>query len=397
MFNLSRLRTPHKAVAAMFILNGALFGAWASRIPSIQHSFELSPKELGLFLLLLAAGAISAFPMSGYLCDRIGTKQVTMICALAYCPTLVLIGISPDITTLAISIFLFGAAHGAMDVSMNGWGAEVEKRLGHSIMSNLHAMFSIGAGVGAGFGAIITSSGLDYTLHFIIFPVILLPLIGFSHIQWQAAPTIKKAQSKKFVMPKGSLLVVAIVAFSCAVGEGAMADWSAVFLNTVIEATLSESALGYTIFSIAMVIMRLLGDTIITRLGAVRTIQFCGTAAFLGAVVITTSDSLATSYLGLVFLGMGYSIVMPLVFSKAASSDQLSLGTAIASVAIFAYGGMLLGPPLIGFIAELFSLRAAFQLFIVLALVVFLGATAFRAKKSSHTQNEKQANTLTER
>ncbi len=395
-FRSPKFRSPRWAVAAMFILNGALYGAWAARIPSIQQSFDLSPGDLGLLLLLLAGGAMAAFPLSGALSDRFGPAKVTLVCAVGYCPALVMIGFSPNITLLAVSILIFGAGHGAMDVAMNGWAAEVERSYGRSIMSSFHALFSVGAGIGAGFGAVAAWEEIDYSLQFASFAVLLAPLIWFAAIPQQAIPQQASSQQNneknkslkplaerattkgpRLALPRGALLVVALVAFACSVGEGAMADWSAVFLASVINADQGPAALGYTIFSVAMVTMRFAGDRLITRFGPVVILRFCGISALLGSSITATSGSIFVTYVGLALMGVGYSTVFPLVFSRAANSRQLSPGVAIASVAIFGYGGLLLGPPMIGFVAELSSLRFSFGIFVLLSLVVIAGAKAF--------------------
>jgi MFS family permease len=386
-------RSPRWAVTAMFILNGALYGTWAARIPSIQQAFDLSPGDLGLLLLLMSGGAIAAFPVSGGLTDRFGAARVTLFCAVVCCLAVALVGYSPVIVILCIAVVLFGAGLGAMDVSMNAWAAEVERDYGRSIMSSFHAFFSVGAGLGAGLGAIAAWEEIKYGHQFVAFALMLSPLIWFAALPqvWKTesnsaspidgtnlAPETKKSKGPRLALPKGALLVVALVAFSCAVGEGAMADWSAVFLTSVILVGEGQAALGYTVFSITMVAMRFVGDRLIIRFGPVKILRFCGMAALIGSSITATASGLWVTYLGLALMGVGYSIVFPLVFSRAANSKQLSPGVAIASVATFSYGGLLLGPPLIGFIAEISSLRFAFGLFVLLAFVVVIGSVAFR-------------------
>ncbi|WP_299372188.1 MFS transporter [uncultured Kiloniella sp.] len=386
------LRSPRWAVTAMFILNGALYGSWAARIPSLKHSFDLSAGDLGLLLLLMSGGAIAAFPVSGGLTDRFGSAKVTLVCAVVCCVSIAMVGYSPVIAMLCVAVVLFGAGLGAMDVAMNAWAAEVERDYGRSIMSSFHAFFSVGAGIGAGLGAIAAWEGISYGHQFFILALILSPLIWFSALpnvfspskeqlipqKDKPEPETTKPKGPRLIMPRGALLVVALVAFSCAVGEGAMADWSAVFLTSVIKVGEGQAAFGYTVFSITMVAMRFVGDRLIIRFGPVNILRFCGGAALIGSSITATASGLWMTYLGLALMGVGYSIVFPLVFSRAANSKQLSPGVAIASVATFSYGGLLLGPPLIGFIAEISSLRFAFGLFVLLALVVVIGSVAFR-------------------
>ena len=158
-----------------------------------------------------------------------------------------------------------------------------------------------------------------------------------------------------------------------------MIDWSAVYISTVLHSTDGEAALGYALFSVSMVLTRLMGDRIINKIGSFETVKYCGLSAIVGSTILTAGNNLLLAFVGLIFLGIGYSIVMPLVYSKAANTENLNPGIAIASVACFGYGGMLIGPPLIGYIAEATSLRFSFLLLIALSVVIFLGAKYFNA------------------
>lgn len=372
-----RWRTPRLAVAAMFLLNGGLFGVWASRIPSVQKDLALSAGELGLLLLGLAGGAIVAFPLAGFLADRYGSAPVTKLIALFYGPILIFIGLSNGVMSVAIALVMFGAAHGAMDVAMNSWGAEVERHLGRPIMSSLHAMFSLGAGVGAASGMIAVTWGLDRTSHFLMFTLLAaLPLLWFGNVSWQRKAKRDHNGRLTFAIPKGPLLLVGIVAFCASLGEGAMADWSAVFLVSVAGATESEAAAGYTVFSITMVIMRLLGDRVILMLGEIAAGRLGGVLAALGVGIVITGGTFSTACLGFALMGIGYTVIMPLAFSRAANDMHQSPGIAIAGVATFGYGGFLLGPVVIGALAELATLKIAFGLLALLAIVVAVAATA---------------------
>ena len=374
---MSRWRTPRLAVAAMFLLNGGLFGVWASRIPSVQRDLALSAGELGLLLLGLAGGAIVAFPVAGFLSDRYGSATVTKLIALFYGPSLILIGLSDGVLSVAIALVLFGAAHGAMDVAMNSWGAEVERHLGRPIMSSLHAMFSLGAGVGAASGMIAVTWGLDRTPHFVMFTLLAaMPLLWIGNIGWRQDGVSDHSGRLTFAIPKGSLLVVGVVAFCASLGEGAMADWSAVYLVSVVEATESEAAAGYTIFSITMVVMRLLGDRIILMLGEIAAGRLGGILAALGVGTAIVGGTFLTTCLGFALMGVGYAVIMPLAFSRAANDGRQRPGIAVAGVATFGYGGFLLGPVVIGALAELATLKIAFGLLALLAIVVAIAATA---------------------
>jgi len=374
---LSQLVRARLAVLALFTLNGALFGAWASRLPAIQQTFDLSAGDLGFLLLLPAAGAIASFPLSGSSCDRYGAARVAKTLALASCPSMLLVAWSGSLPLLAVSITLFGGIMGALDVAMNSWGAEVERAAARPIMSSFHAFFSLGMGLGAASGALAAWAEIGYAVHFTIFAALSSGLVWAGMCEWPRMSIDSGGNRFRFTLPKGRLLIVAAVAFTAAMSEGGMADWSALYLTNVLNASESQGALGFMIFSIAMVSMRLLGDRIVLAFGPARTIRYCGISAVAGSILTITAPMPVLVYLGYFLTGIGYSIVFPLVFSRAANDGQLSPGRAIAAVSVFGYGGMLMSPPLIGFLAEEITLRATFTIFTVLALVILLSAGAF--------------------
>lgn len=374
--SLSAIRTPWRAVSAMFILNGALFGIWASRIPAAANRHELAPGQLGLLLLLMAAGAIVSFPLAGRTVDRLGSAVVTRRIALAYLLSLVLISFMPNVWLLGTALFLFGMAHGAMDVAMNAWAAEVERKSGRPQMSSFHAMFSFGAGLGAASGYFAVSADLSMQVHFVLAASLFGTItFWFSSIGWVSENSGPEEKNPVYSLPKGPLFFVGFVAFCASIGEGAMADWSAIFLVDVAEANEANAALGYTLFSLAMVVTRLVGDRIIAALGPVLAARVAGFVAASGAALAVISAEYLPVLLGFMLMGVGYAVIMPLAFSRAANDTQLAPGQAIASVATLGYGGMLLGPPLIGFAAEATSVRLAFLILccLALAIIVFAG------------------------
>jgi len=373
------LRTPWRAVSAMFILNGALFGIWASRIPAVAEIHDLSPGRLGGLLLLLAGGAIVAFPLAGRLADRLGAYRVTWGISYAYVAALILIGLAPNFWSLAVSLFLFGATHGAMDVTMNTWASEVERKLDRPMMSSFHAMFSLGAGLGAGTGVLAASYALGLTAHFVtVLPVITLLALSMAKIGWVSDTSQSTDAAPVFIFPKGPLLAVGFVAFCSSLGEGAMADWSAIFLVLTAEATEAQAALGYSVFSVAMVVMRLLGDRATHLFGPQRTAQTAGVIAATGVLCAVLMGSYLWALFGFALMGVGYAVIVPLAFARAANDPVLAPGAAIASVSTLGYGGLLLGPPVIGFLSELTSLRVAFFLLAILAGLMVLCSGAPR-------------------
>ena len=377
-----------QAVAGVFTFCGALFGTWASRIPAFKSEFALDAAGLGILLLALAAGAIASFPLAGALSDRLGARWVTWAAALMYGPALVLLGFASDLSGLAIGLFLFGFLHGAMDVAMNVWGSNVEATLRRPVMSGFHAFFSLGAGIGAGLGGLAANMKLDPSTHLFIAAIIfavpsLIMLVRSGAYRFEFSqvdrPTIS---NRAFLLPKGKLFLVGSIAFCVSVGEGAMADWSAVFLREITLASEGAAALGYTVFSATMVITRISGDKIIARFGPVAVVRGSGIVAALGLFIVVYSTVSGVALMGFALVGIGYAVVMPLVFSRAAQDPHMAPGAAVAAVATLGYGGMLLGPALVGLIAHLMGLSFSIFLLGILATCVVLLASCLKLDQS---------------
>ncbi|KAJ54724.1 transporter [Actibacterium mucosum KCTC 23349] len=381
---MSNLRTPWRAVSAMFVLNGALYGIWAARIPAIAEKHALGPGRLGLLLLLLAMGAILSFPLAGRAADRFGAYHVTLRIAVAYVAALIAIAWAPGLWTVAIALFLFGATHGAMDVAMNTWASEVERHIGRPVMSSFHAMFSVGAGLGAGTGVLAAWAAIGPSIHFTTAGVAAAVLtLAFGWIGWAKPEGQVDHSGTILAIPRGALAAVGMLAFCAALGEGAMADWSAIFLVLTTQVTEAKAALGYTVFSVAMVVMRFLGDRVIRWAGPVKAARMAGAFTLAGIVFAVGFGTYGAVLTGFALLGFGYAVIFPLAFSRAANDPAMAPGAAIASVATLGYGGLLLGPPVIGFVAELTSLRVAFGLLGGLAVLIVVLAQSLRPPHSA--------------
>lgn len=370
-----------RAIAAAFAFNGLLFGVWASRVPAFKERFDLEPGVLGLLLLSLAGGAIVSFPLAGILSERWGADRLTVICAWAYAPALVALALVPSALLLGLALFVFGALHGSMDVAMNGWGARVEARLKRSTMSIFHAMFSLGAGLGAASGYVAVSLGLGVTTHFLCVALIgsVTAMMVMIPAQDPKSERRMPTNSKPLVaLPSGPLVLIGLIAFSVSMGEGAMADWSAVFLRASVQASEAQAALGYAAFSVSMVVVRLSGGALVERFGPVATTRTSAAIAFFGLLIAVLTDVLHVALFGFVLVGMGYAVIMPLVFSRAAHDPHIAPGPAIAAVAMLGYGGMLLGPPIIGFVAQVTGIKLSFLVLVMLALLAFALAPKLR-------------------
>lgn len=376
-------KAAHRGVLAMFLLSGALFGAWASRVPAIKDRFGLDEAQLGLVLLCMAGGAVLSFPLAGRWIDAAGAPLVTRVTAAIYVPLLPALALAPSPELLAVALALFGASHGAMDVAMNAWGADVERARGRPIMAGLHGFFSLGAGIGAGCGALFVEAGVGPEIHFAVFAAVLgVGSFALAVAPWPVTPRPRRQGAPIFTLPRGALLGVGFVAFCASVGEGGMADWSAVYLRDILAASEEQAAIGYAIFSVVMVVTRFCGDRLIAHYGAAPTARGCGIVAVLGASCVALAPTPVVGWIGFGALGLGYALIMPLVFSRAAADPEVSPGAAVAAVSILGYGGMLLGPPLIGFVGHELGLRTSFWMIACLAAAIVVLASRLSQRRA---------------
>ena len=356
---------------AAFALNGAVLGTWGARVPAVMEFHGLSEASLSGFLLLMGFGAIVAFPIAGRAADTWGAAQLTRLLSVLLCIGFAFLGIAQDFIALAVAIVLLGAFYGAMDVAMNSWATEVERHIGRSVMVSFHAMWSIGAGIGAAIGFFSIKMGLSYSAQFAAVSCALVLLLGpFIFFPWQSRKLANRPRGSVFILPKGPLILVCVVAVSATMGEGAMANWSAVYLYDIAGADQSRAALGFAVYSAAMVMTRLYADRVVVRYGPTFVARISGLCAATGLALVVGFANPPLTLFGFGLMGIGYASIIPLVFSRAAADPDRSPGEAIASVALLGHGAYLLGSPAIGLIAEASSLRVAFGLLAILALAI---------------------------
>ena len=367
------------AIMAMFFFSGGVFGLWAARIPSFVDKFDLSPGQLGVLLLLIAGGAIVAFPVAGRWVDRWGARSASLMFMCVVTVIAALLPLMPNVWLFGATLLVLGASFGAKDVAMNAWGAEVEKRMERAVMSGFHASFSLGGALGALSGYWALQMDMGIALHFWLALVVMVIICGpLVYIPWDSKKSAPQGKAQLFAIPKGALLLVGIVGFSSALGEGAMIDWSALIMHDLKGADAATAARAVTAFSVAMVVTRLSGSVIIRLAGPVGTVRLSAVMAFCGGLTVLFAPNISMSLIGFCLFGLGYAMIVPLAFSRAANDPDVSAGVGIASVATLTYGGMLMGPPIIGAVAELTSLAGGLWLLIALSLVTFSFAGALR-------------------
>lgn len=366
------------AVSLLFAFNGCLFGSWAAKVPFFKQKFALDEQTLSLFLLLLAFGAVVSFPLAGRLSDKLGVKVLSKLTYVMYPIPFIGLALSNNAFILAFALFCFGFLHGAMDVVMNSWAAKTEGLSDKKLMPFFHAMFSLGAGIGAAGSVFFMWADINTLIHFMLVSGLFAPF--YRLLRQPNLFTTTSAESTKDIggsntkLPKVFLASIGLIAMFCALGEGAVADWSAVMMRQAFATDMSFVGWAYAVFSIFMVLARLFGHVFIERYGVTLTVRGCALSSLLGAFTIILAQSPYLALLGFAFMGVGYSIIVPLVFSKAAAVNEQKSGVAIAFVATFAYGGLLCGPVVIGVLAHHTSLQQAFYLLVALSAYTLIAA-----------------------
>ena len=365
------LIAPWWAIVARFLIHGLIVSTWVSRIPSIQLVLGLTNAQLGMCLLGTAVGSVAAVPATGWLVSRFGSKRIATWSTLGFCLALVTPAFAINAATLFVALAVYGAAAAANDVSINSQAVAIELEMGTHTMSRFHAMFSIGGMIGASLGGLIAAHSVSPRLHLVVASGILLAMsICTAPFLLEAADHAPHPSARlTFRSLPNVLLVLITIGFCMFLSEGAMADWTGVYLKQVMAAGVGMAAAGYAVFSAGMAIFRLLGDAITRFLGPVNTLRAGAILAAVGLSLALVTRSPDSALLGFALTGAGFSVIVPLVFAAGGRVTSLPRGAGIAMVSGSGYIGFLFGPPLIGFTAQWLSLRGALFLIVVLSLL----------------------------
>ncbi|MEU6524806.1 MFS transporter [Streptomyces sp. NPDC046924] len=362
-----KVRRARYAVGAVFAVHGAVTGSFATRVPWIQDHADVSPGQLGVALAFPAIGASLAMPLAGRVSHRFGARTALRGLIALWTLALVLPSVSPNLLTLCLALFVYGATAGMSDVAMNALGVEVENRLERSIMSGLHGMWSVGALIGSAAGTLAAHLGTDARLHHALAAGVLTVagVAAAGHVL-DLQPAEDEAPPPRFALPPRSALLIGAIGFCAVFAEGASLDWSAVYLRDRLEASAGLAAACTTGFTLTMAIARLAGDRVVDRYGAVRTVRTSGVVAVTGGLLIVLAPHPAAAMGGFALMGLGIAVVVPLCFAAAGRSGT-NPSLAIAGVATITYTSGLIAPSAIGLLAQATSLTVSFVLVTVLS------------------------------
>ncbi|MEV7381131.1 MFS transporter [Streptomyces lydicus] len=357
-------------------MDGFLFAGWVVRIPAIKEQTGAGAGALGLALLGVSAGAVAFMMLTGRLCRRFGSHAVTTASAAALALSILLPPLTRSATALGLVLLVFGAAYGSLNVAMNSAAVDLIAALRRPVMPSFHAAFSLGGMLGAGLGGLIAGR-LSPTVHLSLLAAIglLATAVAGRTLHTHPAPTVPErmpaapdhTRAARPGRGRRLVLVFGLIALCTAYGEGALADWGALHLSQDLAAGPGLAAAGYAVFALAMTAGRLSGTAVVQRFGAARALIVGGTTAAAGMLLGALAPTAWAACLGFAVAGLGLANIFPIAIARAGESGGAD-GVAVASTV--GYGGMLLGPPAIGFLAEVWSLPVA------LTTVALLAATA---------------------
>ncbi|MDP9075800.1 MAG: MFS transporter [Bacteroidota bacterium] len=369
------------AVGVLFFMAGLCFSSWASRIATVQQNLGLTDAALGAVLFSLPVGLMLSLPFSGWVITKIGSKKLLLAAILVYGVCLISLGRAQNTFQLIICLVCFGFSSNAVNISVNTQAVAAERLYEKPIMASFHGLWSLAGFTGAGIGTIMIANKVDPFHHFIIILVILAAgVIAASRYLNNDAGILKTGSETKVSIRQKLRLMVPLltlgsIAFCSMICEGAMFDWSVIYFKKVVDAPIALQGAGFTAFMLTMAGGRFIADWFAHRFGLKRTLQVSGTLTATGLLISLIFPYFYTAMAGFLLVGAGVSSVVPMVYSAAGRSKTMSAGVALAAVSTIGFIGFLVGPPVIGFIAGLATLRASFAFIAVMGISVVVLST----------------------
>ncbi|PBI78191.1 MFS transporter [Rahnella victoriana] len=364
------------ATRAIFFVTGMAMGLWAALVPYAQMRTHSEAGDLGLLLLCLGAGSLLSMLGSGRIIGRFGCRAVIIAAVVLYCLMLPLLAFFSDIWLLALSLFIFGMGIGLADVAVNVQGTLVEQAADKPLMSGFHCLWSVGGIAGAGGGALLLSAGVS-PLGSTFCAVALVAVVtaySFRGMLPFGAHEEDAGEGKPKARPNFRLMLMAVMAMICFMAEGAVLDWGGVFLTRERGLALEHAGWGFAVFAVAMSLMRLTGDAIVSALGRKRILIVGGVLGIAGYLMVVLLPGWILPLCGFALVGIGAANIVPVLITLAGQEKVMPVNMSVAMVATLGYLGVLGGPALIGFIAHLSSLYVAFSAVAAAFLVITFGA-----------------------
>ena len=368
------------AVSLFYCAMGLTFASWASRIPDLKTALHLTDGDLGTILFALPLGQLIVMPFSGKLVTRFSSYNVLIFSLLLYVFSLTNIGLATQPWHLALGLFLFGMFANLSNIAVNTQGVYTELLFKRTIMGSFHGAWSISGFSGAILGLGMIALGLSPYIHFLIVAAIALLLIAFNYrFLIRTKDKIKPESKKFFSKPDKNLIWLGVIGFCCMASEGVMFDWSGIYFKDVVKVQGSLVVLGYASYMIMMASGRFLGDVFIQKFGRKLVIQISGLMISIGLFVAVIFPYIVPCTLSFMVVGLGVSAIVPTVYSLAGKNPSVPPGEALTIVSSVSFLGFLMGPPVIGYIAEWFGLRYSFAFIGIFGFIIAIMVSRIKA------------------
>ncbi|MFM2369083.1 MAG: hypothetical protein RL619_1383 [Bacteroidota bacterium] len=368
------------AVSMFYFGMGLCFATWASRIPDIKTTLHLSESDLGTILFAVPLGQLIMMSFSGKLVTRFGSHRILPYSILMYAFSLTNLGLAQNAWQLGLGLFFFGIFANLTNISVNTQGVYTEGLFKRTIMSSFHGMWSLAGFTGALVGLGMLALKLNTYTHFLIVAAIaaLLVAINFKFLI-KAKETIRTEKKKGFRKPDSSLVMLGVIGFCCMASEGVMFDWSGVYFKDIVKAPGPLVILGYTSFMIMMASGRFFGDGLTHKFGRKTVMQISGCMISIGLFTAVFFPFIIPSTIAFMLVGLGVSTIIPTLYSIAGKHPTIPTGEALTAVSSVSFFGFLMGPPIIGYIAEAFGLRFSFAFIGIFGFFIALIVSRIKA------------------
>ena len=365
------------ATRLAFWVAGVAASAWAPMVPFVKQRLQIDDASLGLLLLCLGIGSVGAMVRTGPLCARYGCKPIVLLSGLCMALVLPVLAVADSVLGMGAALLVFGGALGSLDVAMNIHAIEVERASGRTMMSGFHAFFSVGGFSGAALvTALLSQTFTLFSAAVICSALLVMALVVTAPRLLKTAAPMSESVSATMALPRGPVVILSVLAAAAFLVEGALLDWSALLMTEMRLSTPEGAGLGYVLFSVAMTAGRFSGDAVTARFGDRKVVFWGGLAVLLGFMGLLVWPRLAFAMAGFVLIGLGASNIVPVLFRQAGRQNSMPTAMAISAVTTLGYAGYLMGPALVGGVAELAGLSTAFWLLAALMGLVPLFAKA---------------------
>jgi MFS family permease len=382
--SLFRLRL---ANAVFFFLSGFGYSSWAARIPSMQNKLHLNEAQLGAVLFALPIGLMMTMPLTGRLLSRFNSRSILFVGVLIFNVMLGIAGFSSETWQLAVVLFCFGSARNLFNISLNAQAVGVQAIYKRSIMTTFHGIWSLAGFVGAGLGYLMVNYNVYTSYHLLAVSIFMtIAAVVFYPELLHDKPTHSNEKKPWFSLPDKHLLKFSLICFASMACENTMYDWSGIFFRKAVGAPKAEATAAFAIYMVAMTTGRFAGDRIVGKFGIRNLLRVSGILIFAGLLLAALVPHPLVAGAGFIFVGLGVSCIVPLVFSMAGQSKKMSSGPSLAAISTVGYLGFLIVPPLVGFVAQVSSLRWSFGIIGLLGAVIVYLTSTLNASSSDQPQ-----------